>query len=37
MSNIKTKEEDDINTIKRFIAEKFTITDSINDYINDKV
>ncbi len=31
------KEDDDIKAIKKFISERFTITDSINDFISDKV
>jgi hypothetical protein len=38
MSNIKERnDEEEINALKRFIAEKFTITEKIEDFINEKV
>ena len=38
MSNIKERNDDEeINSLKRFIAERFTITEKIDEFINQKV
>jgi hypothetical protein len=40
MSERKDKinvDDEEINSLKKFIAEKFTITDNINEFIDEKV